>query len=41
MELKTALGFGLAVRLPDVFHVEYGEHHAFGIAQGDFAAARR
>src|SRR5208282_5673476 len=31
---------GLAVRLPDIFHAEHGEHHAFGIAQGNLAAAR-
>ena len=30
---------GLAVGLPDFFHVQHGQHHAFGIAQRDFARA--
>src|ERR1035441_7846483 len=38
---ENRLDFGLAVRLPDIFHAEHGEHHAFGIAQGNLAATRR
>ena len=34
------LRFGLAVRLPDCFDVQNREHHAFGIAQCNLAAAR-
>ena len=36
---KYCLGFGGAVGLPDFFHVQNGEHHAFAVAQRDFAAA--
>src|SRR4029077_2468324 len=32
------LGFLLAIRLPDVFRVNDGEHNAFGIAKGDVRA---
>ena len=35
---KTCLGFGLAIGLPDVFDFDHGEHHAFGIAEGDLVA---
>ena len=41
MLLKTAFGFGRAVGLPDFFDVQHREHHAFGIAQRNFAAAGR
>ena len=36
---ENGLGFGFFVGLPHVFDVEDGEHYAFGIAQGDLAAA--
>ncbi len=38
---KNRFSFGFAIGLPDVLHVQHGEHHAFGIAQRDLAAARR
>src|SRR5260221_7390499 len=37
--VEDGLAFGLAVRLPDVLDMENRDHHAFGIAQGDLAAA--
>ena len=39
MRAENGFGFRRAVGLPDVFDVQDGEHDAFGIAQGDFAAA--
>ena len=39
--VEYCLGFGGAIGLPDFFHVQHGEHHAFGIAQRNFAGARR
>ena len=38
--IEDRLGFGLAVGLPHVFDVQNRQHHAFGIAQRNFAAAR-
>ena len=38
---ENRLGFGFAIRLPHIFNAEHGEHHPFGIAQCDLAAARR
>ena len=39
--VEYGLGFGRAVGLPDFFDVQHGEHHAFGVAQRNFAAAGR
>ena len=38
--VKYRFRLGCPVRLPDFFYVQHGEHHAFGIAQRHFAAAR-
>ena len=38
---ENRLGFGFAIRLPDLFHVQHCQHHAFGIAQRNFAGSRR
>ena len=35
---KTCLASLLAIRFPDVFDVDDGEHDAFGIAEGDVVA---
>ncbi len=35
---ENALGFGLPIRLPDIFDVQHCQHHAFAIAQSDLAA---
>ena len=32
---EDLLGFPLAIRFPDVFDFDDGEHDAFGIAEGD------
>jgi hypothetical protein len=37
--LEDGSGFSLPVGLPSVFHVQHGEHDAFGITQRDLAAA--
>ena len=37
--LKNRFAFGLPIRLPDVFDVQNGDHHAFCIAQSYLAAA--
>ena len=37
--VEDGFAFRLAVGLPDVFDVQDGDHDAFGIAQGDLAAA--
>ena len=38
--VEYGLGLGLAVGLPDIFHVQHRQHDAFRVAQCDFAAAR-
>ena len=35
---EDLLGLALAIRFPDVFDVDDGEHDAFGIAEGDVVA---
>ncbi len=37
---EYCLGLGLAIRLPNVFDVKHGQHHAFAIAQCNLAASR-
>src|ERR1700688_4053671 len=37
---KYRLCFSFPIRLPDIFYMKNCEHHAFGIAQRDLAAAR-
>ena len=39
--IENGLGFGGAIGLPDVTDIEDSEHHAFGIAQRNFARAGR
>ena len=37
---QNSLRFGLAIRLPDILHIQYREHHTLGIPQRDLAAPR-
>ncbi len=39
--VENRFGFGGAIGLPDFFDVQHGQHHAFGVAQRNFAAAGR
>ncbi len=38
---EDGLGFGLAIGLPNIFHMQDAQHDAFGIAQRNFAGAGR
>src|SRR5579883_3051812 len=37
---ENRISFSFAVRLPDIFDMQHGKHHTFGVTQGNFAAAR-
>ena len=39
--IKHRFGFGSSIGLPDFLYVQHGQHDALGIAQRNFAAARR